>query len=158
MTTRWLSPGERMAWVRLVSLVELLPHTFDTQLRRDSDLLYFEYYVLAMLSESEDRTLRMSRLASLTNSTLPRLSHAVGRLEKRGLVTRAPSPEDRRATNASLTEQGWEAVVAAAPAHVEHVRKQVFDVLTPEQVAQLTEISDALLKSLDGTLPVPEHD
>ena len=56
-----------------------------------------------MLSEAPERTLRMTALAALTNATLPRLSHVVGRLEGRGLVERGLS-RGRRATNASLTE------------------------------------------------------
>lgn len=157
MATRWLNQDERAAWVRLVALTELLPSTFDAQLRRDSDLVYFEYYVLAMLSEADERTLRMSELAKQTNATLPRLSHAVRRLEQRGLVERSPCSDDRRATNARLTDTGWDAVVAAAPDHVEHVRRQVFDVLTAEQVGQLTEVADALLEGLSGTVPGGRH-
>ena len=60
----------------------------------------------------------MTALAPRTNATLPRLSHVVSRLEDRGLVERFPCPEDRRATNARLTEAGWRKVVATAPGHV----------------------------------------
>ena len=67
-------------------------------------LTHFEYFVLAMLSEAPERTLRMTALAQRTNATLPRLSHVVRRLEDRGLVRRFPCPEDGRATNARLTE------------------------------------------------------
>ena len=111
MTTRWLDPQERAAWVRLVAVAELLPGVLDAQLRRDSDLSHFDYFVLAMLSESPERTLRMTSLAQRTNATLTRLSHAVRRLEERGLVERFPCPEDGRATNARLTAEGWDAVV-----------------------------------------------
>ena len=91
----------------------------DAQLRADSGLTHFEYFVLAMLSEAPERTLRMTALAQRTNATLPRLSHVVSRLEDRGLVERFPCPEDGRATNARLTRPGWDAVVAAAPGHVD---------------------------------------
>src|SRR5689334_25263168 len=101
------------AWVRLAAVLELLPAALDAQLRRDSQLTHFDYYVLAMLSESLERTLRMTALAARTNATLPRLSHVVRRLEERGLVERFPCPEDGRATNARLTAVGWDAVVAA---------------------------------------------
>ena len=102
-----------------------------------------------MLSEAPERTLRMTALAQRTNATLPRLSHVVRRLEDRGLVERFPCPEDRRATNARLTEAGWDAVVAAAPGHVATVRRNVLDPLTPEQLDQLRDIGDALLTRLD---------
>ena len=146
---RWLDEHEREAWVRLGSLIQLLPAALDTQLRRDSDLTHFEYWVLAMLSEAPDRTLRMTALAERTSSTLSRLSHVVSRMEDRGLVERRPCPSDRRATNATLTEGGWQKLVETAPGHVEAVREYVFDALTDEQVAQLTEISEALLLRVD---------
>lgn len=150
MATQWLSTDEREAWIRLVAMIELLPSTFDAELRSKANLVYFEYYVLAILSEAEDRTLRMSVLANHVNSTLPRLSHAVRRLEQRGLVERTPCEQDGRSTNAHLTEQGWELVREAAPTHVGHVRQVIFDVLSPEQVTQLSEISATVL----GALPL----
>ncbi|WP_045547737.1 MarR family winged helix-turn-helix transcriptional regulator [Nocardioides luteus] len=145
----WLDDEEMAAWLRLIAIVELLPGVLDSQLRRDAGLSHFEYFVLAMLSESEGRTLRMTALAHRTNSTLARLSHVVRRLEDRGLVERFPCPEDARATNARLTAAGWDAVVAAAPGHVANVRGNVLDGLSAEQVRQLTEIGDALLARLD---------
>jgi DNA-binding MarR family transcriptional regulator len=146
---RWLSEDELAAWIRLIAVVELLPGTLDGQLRRDAELTHFEYYVLAMLSEAPHRTLRMTALAARTNATLPRLSHVVRRLEERGLVERFPCPEDGRATNARLTEGGWRKLVETAPGHVANVREHVIDALTPRQVAQLTEIADAVLTRLD---------
>jgi len=149
METPWLEPAEREAWLRLIAVVELLPGALDAQLRRDAGLTHFEYYVLAMLSEAPERTLRMTSLAQRTNATLPRLSHVVRRLEDRGLVERFPCLEDGRATNARLTEAGWDVVVAAAPGHVTTVRRNVLDPLTDQQVGQLREIADALLTRLD---------
>ena len=152
--TPWLDRRQLRAWVRLVAVLELLPGTLDAQLRRDADLNHFEYYVLAMLSEAPDRTLRMTGLARQTNATLPRLSHVVSRLADRGLVERFPCPEDRRATNARLTASGWAKVQQAAPGHVATVRQHVVDALTDEQVEQLADIGDAILASLDpaGTM------
>jgi DNA-binding MarR family transcriptional regulator len=149
METPWLDDEQLDAWVKLVAVVELLPGVLDSQLRRDAGLTHFEYFVLAMLSEADDRTLRMTALAQRTNATLPRLSHVVRRLEERGLVDRFPCPEDGRATNARLTEAGWDQVVATAPGHVATVRHHVIDALSPEQVRQLEEIADALLERLD---------
>lgn len=149
MTTQWLSSEERAAWVRLIAVAELLPTTLDAQLRRDADLTHFEYFVLAMLSEASDRTLRMTELARRTNATLPRLSHVVRRLEERGLVERRPCPGDKRATNAVLTGDGLASVVAAAPGHVGAVRERVFDALDDDDVAALRRIAEALLTRLD---------
>ena len=136
-----LTAHEQAAWVRLAAVLELLPGALDSQLRRDSGLTHFEYYSLAMLSESPERTLRMTALAAQTNATLPRLSHVVRRLEERGLVARFPCPEDARATNVRLTDDGWSAVREAAPGHVANVRARV--------ITHLRAIGDALLGRLD---------
>ncbi|QIX27251.1 MarR family transcriptional regulator [Nocardioides sp. JQ2195] len=147
--TQWLTDQERETWVRLVAVTELLPGLLDSQLRRDAQLTHFEYFVLAMLSEAKDLTLRMTSLANLTSATLPRLSHVVRRLEDKGLVRRTPCPEDKRASNAVLTEAGQARIRDAAPGHVTNVRENVFDALTAEQVEQLHDIADALLVKLD---------
>jgi DNA-binding MarR family transcriptional regulator len=145
----WLDSAQLAAWMRLAAVLELLPGALDSQLRRDAGLTQFEYYVLAMLSDAPVRTLRMTVLAAQTNATLPRLSHVVSRLEERGLLERFPCPEDGRATNARLTGPGWQKIRQAAPGHVGAVRRYVISALTGEQVAQLTEITEAILDRLD---------
>ena len=157
--TDWLDDVQLATWVRLAAVVELLPATLDSQLRRDADLTHFDYFVLAMLSEAPERTLRMTALARRTNATLPRLSHVVRRLEERGLVERFPCPEDGRATNARLTSGGWDKVRESAPGHVATVRHHVVDALSPEQLEQLADICDAILGRLDpeGVVGMPER-
>src|SRR5215218_1579656 len=155
MDARWLDAEERAAWVRLIAVVELLPGVLDAQLRRDAGLTHFEYYVLAMLSEAPGRTRRMSSLALQTNATLPRLSNVVRRLEDRGLAERFTPPDDLRASDVRLTDAGWEKVKTAAVGHVAHVRANVIDALTPEQVDQLTGIADAILTRLHPDRPLP---
>jgi DNA-binding MarR family transcriptional regulator len=145
----WLDNAELAAWVRLVALMELLPGAVDSQLRRDAALTHFEYQVLAILSDAPERTLRMTVLAAHANATLPRLSHVVSRLEERGFAERFPCPEDGRATNARLTAQGRQKISEAAPGHVAAVRRYVISALTGEQVARLTEITEAVLRKLD---------
>ena len=145
----WLNEEELAAWVRLAAVLELLPGVLDSQLRRDAGLTHFDYYALAMLSEAPERTLRMTSLAVQTNATLPRLSHVITRLEDRGLVQRFPCPSDARATNVRLTPAGWDKVLDTAPGHVATVRQHVIDALTREQVHQLADIADAILRRLD---------
>jgi DNA-binding MarR family transcriptional regulator len=147
----WLDRTQLRSWVRLVAVLELLPGVLDAQLRREAGITHFEYYVLAMLSESDERTLRMSDLARITNATPPRLSHVVRRLEDRGLVERFPCPTDARSTNAQLTEKGLQKVVEAAPGHVRTVRRHVIDALDDGQVHQVGEICEAILARLDPT-------
>ena len=147
--TRWLNTEESAAWVRLVALAELLPGALDAQLLRDAGLTHFEYAALMSIADAPDRTMRMTELASRTNATLPRLSHVARRLEERGLIERFPCPEDRRATNATITTAGLQLIADAAPGHVETVRANVLDALSPEQLGQLYEIAGAVLARLD---------
>lgn len=147
--TRWLSTEESAAWVRLVALAELLPGALDAQLLRDAGITHFEYVALMALADAPERTMRMTALAARTNATLPRLSHVARRLEERGLITRFPCPTDRRATNATITEAGLDLLADAAPGHVETVRANVLDALTPEQLQQLYAIAGAVLARLD---------
>jgi DNA-binding MarR family transcriptional regulator len=159
VNTKWLDQVELAAWVRTAAVLELLPGVLDSQLRRDAGLMHFEYFVLAMLSEARQRTLRMTALAAQTNATLPRLSHVVRRLEDRGFVERFPCPDDARATNVRLTAAGWKKVRQAAPGHVANVREHIIDALTPEQIHQLVGITDAILGKLDpnGTMTATYH-
>jgi DNA-binding MarR family transcriptional regulator len=147
--TRWLSPQEREAWLGLIRLVTTLPAALDAQLDRDAGLNFFEYSVLAMLSEQPTRTLQMGELASVTNSSLSRLSNVVKRLEQRGLVHREPAPHDRRCIRAVLSESGMRTVVAAAPRHVEAVRELVIDAVSPAQLRQLRAAHELILSRLD---------
>ena len=71
------------------------------------------------------------------------------RLEDRGLVERTTATTDRRATNAHLTDSGYDLVVATAPGHVRHVRNLVIDALSAEQVDQLHAITEAVLGRID---------
>lgn len=146
---RWLTADQLRAWIGLISVAELLPAQLDRQLQRDSNLTHFDYQVLAMLSEAPTRTLRMTTLAQRTSATLPRLSHVVKRLEARRLVSRSTAPDDARATDAHLTDEGWAVLVEAAPGHVRTARELVIDALSDEQVAQLEAIATALLARLD---------
>jgi DNA-binding MarR family transcriptional regulator len=146
---RWLNDEERQAWLTLVGVLIRLPAALDAQLQRDADINHFEYQALAVLSESPDRTMRMSDLALLANGSLSRISHVVNRLEKRGWVTRAPDPADGRYTLATLTETGWTKVVDTAPGHVEAVRGLIFDPLTGAQTRQLRDIGHRVLKAID---------
>jgi DNA-binding MarR family transcriptional regulator len=159
MDTTGLDQVELAAWRRLAAVVELLPTVLDSQLQRDAELMHFEYFVLAMLSEAPKRSLRMSALAAQTNATPPRLSHVVKRLEGRGLVERLSCPEDARATNARLTQAGWRKVREAAPGHSANVRHNVIDALNPDQLHQLADIADAILSRLDpeGTMSATYH-
>lgn len=146
---KWLCDEELDAWLSVVRLTTWLPWSIDQQLRRDSDLAMVEYQVLAMLSNSPERAMRMSTLAELTNASLSRLSHLVKRLENRGLVYREADPTDGRFTNAILTHEGLRSLVAAAPAHVAYVRSIFVDVLSREQLRLLGRAAERIMARID---------
>lgn len=137
---RWLDPDEQEAWRAYLAATTVLESALDRQLQRDSGMPHAYYQILAMLSDVPGRTLRMSDLATVTQSSQSRLSHAVSRLERNGWVCRLPCKDDRRSTLARLTDAGFDALAAAAPDHVRTVRAQVFDLLSDEQVSQLRDI------------------
>jgi DNA-binding MarR family transcriptional regulator len=146
---KWLTAAELDSWISLVRLMTWLPWSIDQQLQRDSNLRVVEYQVLAMLSGSPERRMRMSSLAEVTNASLSRLSHLVKRLEERELVRRQSDPADGRFTNAILTDHGFQTLAAAAPGHVAHVRSLVIDVLSPEQLRRLGQVADRIMSRID---------
>ncbi|MGN9846169.1 MarR family winged helix-turn-helix transcriptional regulator [Nonomuraea sp. H19] len=145
---RWLTDEEMETWMALVSVLIRVPAALDRQLQRDAGISHFEYQVLAGLSMRPERSMRMSELASFSDGSLSRLSHVVGRLEKRGWVRRTPDPADGRYTLAGLTDEGWKKVVEAAPGHVQAVRTFVFDPLTKAQTRQLRDIGRRITRAI----------
>jgi DNA-binding MarR family transcriptional regulator len=128
-----------------VAVLVTLPAKLDAQLQRQSGMSHFEYGIISNLSEAPGRQRRLSELAQLANGSLSRLSHTITRLEGRGWVERVPCPGDGRLTNAVLTDSGYDAVVAAAPSHVDQVRELVFERISETQRRQLQAICRTLL-------------
>lgn len=133
----------------LVALITVLPAHLDSQLIRDSNITHFDYMVMSMLAEAQDRTLRITELAARTNGTLSRLSHVLDRLENRGYIERSACADDKRAKNAKLTRAGLAAWLESAPNHLAEVRRVVTDNLTQAQLDALLEINKTLLAKLD---------
>ncbi|MEA5360374.1 MarR family transcriptional regulator [Amycolatopsis sp., V23-08] len=147
---QWLTDDQLAAWRGFMKLLQRLPAALESQLQQDSKLSFIEYYVMAHLSDQPERRLRMSELAVLANTELSRLSHLIGRLEKRGFVYREPDPGNGRYTRAVLTDAGQAYLAEAAPGHVARVQSLFVDVLTPEELRTLHGISDAVLARIDG--------
>lgn len=148
---RWLNTDERRIWLGWVMTSRLLWDEIERDLQRDSGLSFGHYEILVMLSETPTRSRRMSELADATQSSRSRLSHAVARLEELGWVKRKTCTEDRRGQLAVLTDDGFAALEAAAPMHVESVRRHLFDRLSPEQ---LEEVDDIQMTMLEHLLPL----
>jgi DNA-binding MarR family transcriptional regulator len=146
--TKWLSATEQRAWRNYIEATKLLMDALDRQLQQDAGMPHSYYEILVRLSDAENSTMRMSELAEASLSSRSRLSHAVARLEERGWVERLDCETDRRGQLAHLTAAGRQALVDAAPGHVAAVRSFVMDRLSPEQVGQLTAITQVIVDGL----------
>ncbi|MDG4808696.1 MarR family transcriptional regulator [Micromonospora sp. WMMD1120] len=149
--TRWLDPDEQRTWRAYLTASRVLMDTLDRELQREAGMPHAYYEILVQLSEAPGRQLRMSELAQAAGSSRSRLSHAVARLEAAGWVRREDCPTDRRGQIAVLTDEGFATLAAAAPGHVEGVRRHLFDALSPAQVDQLRRISETLAEHLTGS-------
>lgn len=154
-STRWLDAQEQQVWAQLTTMILRLQPVLSAQLQREFGISQFEYLILARLSEAPESALRMSVLATVTGSSLPRLSQAVSRLERRGWVSRRADAQDGRYTLAVLDSAGFSQLQQAAPSHVETVREFVFDRLTRAQARQLGAICQRIVDGLppDGSWP-----
>jgi DNA-binding MarR family transcriptional regulator len=146
---RWLDAEEQKAWRAWLYSSLLLQDRLDRELMHQTGISHAYYEILVALSEAPGRMMRMSELADTCLSSRSRLSHAVSRLEERGWVRRQVCASDGRGQLAVLTDDGFEALEAAAPIHVESVRAHLFDQLTPEQVQQMRALGETLLRHLD---------
>jgi DNA-binding MarR family transcriptional regulator len=131
----------------LATALMTVPGAVEAQLKRDAGINFFEYSILVALARPAGHAVRMTGLAMMAGGSLSRLSHAVSRLERQGLVRRRASSGEVRCVEAVLTDAGLAVLEAAAPDHVREVRRLVFDVLTPEQVGQLEQIGRRLVQA-----------
>ncbi|MGY2004299.1 MarR family winged helix-turn-helix transcriptional regulator [Blastococcus sp. SYSU DS1024] len=148
---RWLDPEEQKAWRAWLYSAQLLLDRLDRELSHRTGISHAYYEILVALSEAPERMMRMSELADRCLSSRSRLSHAVSRLEERGWVRRQVCAEDGRGQLAVLTDEGFAALEGAAPVHVEGVRRELFDQLSPAQVAAMRDLGETLLRHLDPT-------
>jgi DNA-binding MarR family transcriptional regulator len=147
---RWLTSREQQVWRQYIAATRLVDSEIDRQLQRDARMPAAYFEILVALSEAPQHTLRMSELADLLRFSRSRLSHAVSRMERSGLVERRECPSDKRGAFAVLTDAGFTVLTAVAPGHVNQVRDLLFDVLTPEQLDQLGEICATIRKAYRG--------
>jgi DNA-binding MarR family transcriptional regulator len=146
---RWLDDDESRAWRGYRRMRALLDAQVARDLASDSGLSDPDYEVLSNLSETEGHRWRLNELATRMLWSRSRLSHHIARMEQRGLVRREECASDARGAFVVLTEGGLRAIEAAAPAHVESVRRNFIDLLTHEQIRALDEISSTVVAHLD---------
>ena len=152
---RWLTDHELHAWRSYLRMAGRLSAHLNRQLQADHDLSLADYDVLVHLTDVPEQRLRVVELARELEWAKSRLSHHVGRMERRGLVRREECEDDGRGSYIVLTPTGFAAIRNAAPGHVEAVRGLVLDALSPEQVAALAEIADQVLARLGAAAAAP---
>jgi DNA-binding MarR family transcriptional regulator len=145
---RWLDEREALVWRRYLDTQRELLGALERQNFRDSGLSGAEYAVLVPLSAAEDGLLRARELGLELDWDRSRLSHQIRRMEKRGLVSREECETDARGSMIRLTPEGRAAIEAAAPSHVEYVRRYFFDVLSVDEQEILGTVFDRVLNRL----------
>ncbi len=150
-TTRWLNDDEQQAWRLLLRVTLTLVGRLDEELRSQHQLSLGDYEILAHLSSSPDRRLRMRDLSARALVSRSRLTHTVDRLVARGYVSREPCQQDRRGVSAVLTGRGLERLSEAAPTHVAGVRRLLIDPLGNSGVNHVAGALTPVLQHLAAT-------
>jgi DNA-binding MarR family transcriptional regulator len=145
---RRMTGRELGIWRSLLDTTAELGRILGAQLQQESGLSPADYQVLLALSEANGRRLRSSELAASVEWERSRLSHHVGRMERRGLIRRDDCATDSRGAEVSLSEDGADAFRRATPAHLKAIKKHFADALTPEQLATLADVLQALQNHL----------
>src|SRR5690349_17300081 len=144
---RSLDPAQLGAYFALIEVTSLLRHAIEQQLREAGDLSYVQFQVLATLGDSPSGSRRMTDLADGVVYSRSALTYQAGLLEKAGLVTRAPAPDDERGTMVTITDAGRARLAKVFPGHIEVVSHLLFEPLSRDDV-----------KTLAGLLaPVRDH-
>lgn len=154
--TRWLDEGQQAAWRGLVMGMTLLMDRLDDDLQREFGISMTEYEILVRLSEREGRRIRMAQLADAMAHSRSRVTHTVKRLEDAGLVVRSKSPEDGRGIVCTMTDRGFELLVKMAPRHVAGVRKNLVDLVEPDDFAAVGRVMNAVADHLVAAHPEME--
>jgi DNA-binding MarR family transcriptional regulator len=153
-----LSPTQQRAWLNYMRVYHRLEYEMNHHLRTECGLSLYDYTVLNALSQAPDRRLQVTSLATVIGWERSRLSHHLGRMERRGLVERTACETDGRGTVVILSDQGWDVLSAAVPLHAEWVRRTVFGDLDPGREDALADILGTVHQGLlrEGTLPSPD--
>jgi DNA-binding MarR family transcriptional regulator len=145
---RWLDDEEQRAWRSLITMQDGLTEFLDRDLRRRCGVSTPDYEVLAHLAESAEGRLRPFELGRLLRWEKSRLSQHLGRMQKRGLVSRDRCVTDQRGAVVTITPRGRDLITAAAPQHVANVRDVFIDQLTKAELKSLIAIGDKVRKRL----------
>jgi DNA-binding MarR family transcriptional regulator len=137
-------------WRGFIETSERLRAIIGSRMQADSGLSTGDYSVLLSLSEASDHRARSSELAAKIGWERSRLSHHLGRMEQRGLIRRDDCATDSRGAEVVLTTAGADAFRRASAPHLHAIQELFIGALTPDQLASVRELTDALAGSLDG--------
>lgn len=152
-----LTPDQQRAWLAYMRVQLRLTYEMNRQLQADSNLSLPDYDVLNALRYAAGGRMRITALAAQIGWERSRLSHHVRRLEKRGLVECRLAPADRRATEVTLSDEGWDEITRASSGHIDLVRRLFFEGLPDELLGPLTVGLESVYDNIidRGTLPAP---
>ena len=146
--TEWLDELESEAWRGYLRMQVQLNAQLSRLLQAGSDLSDADFHVMVELSELDGDRMRVFELAERLQWERSRLSHHLTRMERRGLVQRSGCPSDGRGAFVALTVEGSRAIEAAAPGHIEAVRRYFIDLLERDQLQALVDIAGRVLAHL----------
>jgi DNA-binding MarR family transcriptional regulator len=152
-----LTTEELRVWRDFIETAEALRAELAARLQSESALSPGDYAVLLALSEAPGRRMRSSDLAASINWERSRLSHHLGRMERRGLIRREDCPTDNRGAEVVLDPAGAEAFRRASVPHLRAVRELFVDALTPTQLAAAGEVTTALRTRLGSSRGGAHH-
>ncbi len=141
------------AYFALMEVSSLLQYAVDEHLRADGDLSYVQFQILARLVDTPDGRLRMTDLADGVVYSRSGLTYQAGLLDKRGLITRSPSPDDERSVIVTVTDAGRALIAHVLPGHVERVRQLLFEPMTGEDLASLSTVLGRVRDHMRATPP-----
>lgn len=147
-----LDAEQLSAYFALMEVSTLLQHAVDEHLRADGELSYVQFQILARLTDAPDGKLRMTDLADGVVYSRSGLTYQAGLLEKRGLITRSPAPDDERSVIVTVTDAGRALVARVLPGHIDAVRRLLFD---PLEQRDLTTLSGVLCRIRDHMRAAP---
>ncbi len=125
-----------------------MTYEMNRQLQAESALSLADYHVLNALVGTTDGRLSVTALAAQIGWERSRTSHHTKRMAARGLLDMTLAVHDRRVTEVVLSSAGREALSAAAPAHVELVRRLFFDAVDPQVVLGLAESLETVYENV----------
>src|SRR5215217_4756171 len=128
------------AYFALIEVVGLLRHAVEQQLREAGGLSYVQFQLLARLGDSATGSHRMTDLADGVVYSRSGLTYQAGLLEKAGLVTRAPSPDDERSITVTITDAGRALLANVLPGHIEVVSGMLFEPLSRKDAKALADL------------------